>query len=132
MLETGITIKHSVEVTENNTAAVVGSGSLPVFATPALAALAEKTSCLLLDGKLEEGTTTVGSLLNIKHLAPTPIGMTVSCECTLSTVDGRRLCFDMSLFDETGKVGEVYHERFIIKAQPFMEKANAKLGHING
>ncbi len=128
MLETGITIKHTVEVTELNTAEAVGSGSLPVFATPALAALAEKTSCLLLDGKLEEGTATVGSLLNIKHLAPTPVGMTVSCECTLTNVDGRRLCFDMVLFDGVGKVGEVYHERFIIKTQPFMEKAVAKLG----
>lgn len=128
MIEVGMKAELSVEVTELNTAKNVGSGSLLVFATPALAALAEKTSCALLEGKLEEETTTVGSLLNIKHLAPTPVGMTVKCLCSLSTIDGRRLCFDMELYDDAGKVGEVYHERFIIKTKPFMEKALAKLG----
>ena len=128
MLETGMKIEYSVEVTEANTAKSVGSGSLPVFATPALATLAEKTACVLLEGKLDDGTTTVGSLLNIKHLSPTPVGMTVRCVCSLSTVDGRRLCFEMELFDGAGKIAEVYHERFIIKTAPFMEKANAKLG----
>jgi len=128
MLEIGIKTKHAVEVTETNTAKAVGSGSLPVFATPALAALAEKTACLLLADRLEEGTTTVGSLLNIKHLAPTPVGLSVSCDCTLTVIDGRRLCFEMELFDGTGKVGEVYHERFVVPAQRFMEKAQAKIG----
>lgn len=128
MLETGIKIEHSVTVTDANTAKAVGSGSLPVFATPALAALAEETSCRLLEGKLEEGTTTVGSLLNIKHLAPTPVGMTVKCLCTLTVVEGRRLCFEMELFDDKGKVGEVVHERFVVRIQSFMEKAKAKLG----
>lgn len=128
MLETGIKIENSVLVTENNTAKSVGSGSLPVFATPALAALAEETSCLLLQGKLEEGTTTVGSMLNIKHIAPTPVGMKVNCICTLTEAEGRRLVFEMELFDGAGKIGEVQHERFIVRVQSFMEKANAKLG----
>lgn len=128
MLETGIKTEHWVEVTELNTAKTVGSGSLPVFATPALAALAEKTACLLLEGKLEEGTTTVGSALNIKHLAPTPVGMTVNCICTLTGVDGRRLSFEMDLFDAGGKIGEVAHERFVVKTESFMAKTQAKLG----
>jgi len=128
MLETGIKIENSVLVTENNTAKAVGSGSLPVFATPALAALAEETACMLLEGKLEEGTTTVGSMLGIKHLAPTPVGMTVKCICTLTEAEGRRLAFTMELFDGAGKIGEVQHERFIVRVKSFMEKANAKLG----
>lgn len=132
MIAVGMKAELSVDVTESNTAKAFGSGSLPVFATPALAALAEKTSCVLLEGKLDEGTATVGSLLNIKHLAPTPVGMTVRCVCTLSTIDGRRLCFDMELYDGAGKVGEVYHERFIIKTTSFMEKAMSKLVQKNG
>ncbi len=128
MLETGTKIENSVTVTESNTAAAVGSGSLPVFATPALAALAEESSCLLLEGKLEEGSTTVGSMLAIKHLAPTPVGMAVKCICTLTEVDGRRLVFSMELFDDAGKIGEVQHERFIVRIKSFMERAYAKLG----
>lgn len=128
MLEIGTKTEHCVEVTELNTAKAVGSGSLPVFATPALAALAEKTACLLLEGKLDEGTTTVGSALNIKHLAPTPVGMTVNCICTLTGVDGRRLSFEMELFDAIGKIGEVSHERFVVKTESFMAKTQAKLG----
>lgn len=128
MIAIGTKTEHSVAVTEANTAKAVGSGSLPVFATPSLAALAEETSCRLLEGSLEEGTTTVGSLLNVKHLAPTPIGMTVTCVCTLTAVEGRRLCFEMELFDAAGKIGEVVHERFVVKTESFMAKTNAKLG----
>lgn len=117
------TFDFSVVVNEVNTAKAVGSGSLDVFATPSLAALAEKTACMLLEGTLEEGTTTVGTVLNIKHLAPTPIGATVSCTCRLTEKDGRKICFEMELFDAQGKVGEVYHERFVVYSESFMKKA---------
>ena len=129
MLEIGKTIENTVTVTESNTAKAVGSGSLAVFATPALAALAEETACMLIANELEEGTTTVGSLLNIKHLAPTPVGMEVKCVCTLTEVSGRRLCFTMEAFDGAGKIGEADHERFIVPVERFMEKAQAKLGN---
>ncbi len=126
MLNIGLKAEYTVKVEESNTAAVVGSGSLPVFATPALAALAEKTACICLEGHLEEGCTSVGTVLNIKHMAPTPVGMDVSCSCTLTEVDGRRLVFTATVHDAVGTVGEVYHERFIVKAKSFMEKANAR------
>lgn len=128
MLNIGLKAEHSLSVTVDNTAASVGSGSLAVFATPALAALVEKTACILLEGKLEEGQTTVGTVINVKHIAPTPIGMTVACVCTLTEVDGRRLVFSATVSDGAGVVGEVYHERFIIKSVPFMEKAAGRAG----
>lgn len=113
----------TVTVNAENTAKSVRSGSLNVFATPSLAALAERTACELLNGELEEGSTTVGTVLNIKHLAPTPIGLDVKCVCKLTEVDGRRFCFEMQLFDAGGKVGEVYHERFLVYSESFMKKA---------
>ena len=126
MLNIGIKAECSALVNENNTAVTVGSGSLPVFATPALAALAEKTACLCLDGHLDEGCTTVGTVININHLAPTPEGMTVSCICELKEIDGRRLVFSATVSDGVGVVGQVYHERFIVKSQSFTEKAKAR------
>lgn len=128
MLNTGLTAEYSLTVTSENTAAAVGSGSLLVFATPALAALVEKTACVLLEGKLEEGQTTVGTVINVKHLAPTPVGMTVTCSCTLTEVDGRRLVFAATVKDGVGEIGTVYHERFIVKSAPFMEKAAGRAG----
>ncbi len=126
MLNIGLTAECSVIVDNNNTGATVGSGSLPVFATPSLAALVEKTACVCLEGKLDDGCTTVGTVLQLKHLAPTPVGMTVSCRCTLEEIDGRRLAFKAVVSDGAGVVGEVYHERFVIKAEPFMAKAQSR------
>lgn len=128
MLEKGLKAQHTVVVEETNTAKSVGSGSLPVFATPALAALVEKTACLCLDGQLDDGITTVGTVLNIKHLAPTPIGMAVVCDCVLKEIDGRRLVFEAVVKDAAGVVGEAYHERFSVKAAPFTEKAQGRAG----
>lgn len=122
----GKVVEYTVTVTEDNIAKTVGSGSLEVFSTPSLAALAEKTACILLDGTLEDGSTTVGTVLNIKHLAPTPIGMDVKCVCRLTEVDGRRYCFAMEIYDACGVVGEVYHERFLVYKDSFMKKANSR------
>lgn len=126
MLTVGLSAEYSVKVDDSNVAATVGSGSLQVFATPALAALAEKTACIVLDGHLDEGCTTVGSTINIKHLAPTPVGMTAICKCVLEEIDGRRLVFSATVSDGAGLVGEVYHERFIIRSQSFMAKAESR------
>lgn len=131
-MKIGDVCESSCTVCAENTANYVGSGSLEVFATPSLAALAEKTACLLLTGQCEEGCTTVGTVLNISHLAPTPPGLEVRCVCRLTKIDGRRLCFEMELFDRQGKVAEVHHERFIVKIESFMKKALARRGETNG
>lgn len=127
MLETGIKGTRTVTVNESNTAKVMGSGTLDVFATPALIALMEETCWRSVANELEEGSGTVGTLLEIKHTAPTPVGMKVTCESTLTEVDGRRLVFEVIARDAKGVVGEGKHERFIIQNEKFQMKANAKL-----
>ena len=127
MLETGIKGTRTVTVNEDNTAKAMGSGTLDVFATPALIALMEETCWRSVANELEEGCGTVGTLLEIRHTAPTPVGMKVTCESTLTEVDGRRLVFEVIARDAKGVVGEGKHERFIIQNEKFQVKANAKL-----
>ena len=127
MLETGIKGTKTVTVNESNTAKVMGSGTLDVFATPALIALLEETCWRSVADELEEGCGTVGTLLEVKHTAPTPVGMEVTCESTLIEVDGRRLVFHVIARDTKGLVGEGNHERFVIQNEKFQTKANEKL-----
>ena len=128
MLTVGIKGKQSVEVVEANTAKNVGSGLLPVFATPAMAALMEKTASESVAEYLGEGEGTVGISLNIRHLAATPIGMTVTCESELVEIDRKRLVFTLKVSDGKDIIGDGTHERFVINNERFMEKAKAKLG----
>ena len=123
-LETGIRGEQSVPVTAENTAKTMGSGTLDVFATPALVALAEKTCWMSVAPALAEGDGTVGTKL--EHTAPTPVGMTVTCESELVAVEGRKLTFKVSLHDEKGPVGGGTHERFVIHNDKFAAKAEAK------
>ena len=126
MLETGIKGTKTVTVNEANTAKTMGSGTLDVFATPALIALMEETCWRSVADQLEDGCGTVGTLLEIRHTAPTPIGMDVTCESELVEVDGRRLVFTVQAHDAKGLVGEGRHERFIINNDKFQSKADAK------
>ena len=127
-LETGIRGEQSVLVTEENTAKTMGSGTLDVFATPALVALAEKTCWQSVAPALEEGSGTVGTKLDLEHTAPTPLGMTVTCHSELIAVEGRKLTFRVQLEDEKGPVGGGTHERFVINEAKFAAKAAAKKG----
>ena len=127
MLETGIKGTRTVTVNEDNTAKAMGSGTLDVFATPALIALMEETCWRSVANELEKGSGTVGTLLEIKHTAPTPVGMKVTCESTLTEVDGRRLVFEVIARDAKGVVGEGKHERFVVQNEKFQVKANARL-----
>ncbi|MCI6019401.1 MAG: thioesterase family protein [Clostridiales bacterium] len=127
MIETGIKGKETMVVSENDTARVYGSGTLDVFATPAMVALMEKTCLNSVAPYLEPGEGTVGTLLHVKHTAATPVGMTVTVDSELVEVDRRRLVFEVKAFDETGAIGEGRHERFVIQTEKFMAKANDKL-----
>ena len=127
-LETGIRGEQSVLVTAANTAKTMGSGTLDVFATPALVALAEKTCWTSVAAALDEGCGTVGTRLELEYSAPTPVGMTVTCESELTAVEGRKLVFKVSLHDEKGPVGGGVHERFIINNAKFAAKAESKKG----
>lgn len=127
MLEAGIKGTGEILVKEENTAKYMGSGTLEVFATPAMIALMENTAYESVAGELEEGCGTVGTALNIKHIAATPVGMRVRCESELVKVKGRALTFSLKAYDETGLIGEGEHERFIVFDEKFQAKANAKL-----
>lgn len=126
MLTAGIKGKEETIVSEANSAKTMGSGTLDVFATPAMIALMEKTAWKSVAPYLDEGSGTVGTLLNITHDAPTPYGVKVWCESELVEVDGRRLVFRVAAYDEKGKIGGGRHERFIIQNEKFQMKANQK------
>lgn len=126
MLELGLKGKQEAVVEEKYTAKALGSGGLDVLATPAMIALSEKTCLLSVQDYLEEGTSTVGTQVNIAHLAATPVGMKVTCESELIEIDRRRLKFSVVVFDEKEKIAEGTHERFIVDNMKFVEKANAK------
>ena len=127
MLEAGIKGTKEIMVTSENTAKTMGSGTLDVFATPAMIALMENTAYESVASELEEGSGTVGTALNVKHVAATPVGMKVTCETELIKVDGRALTFSVKAFDEKGLIGEGEHERFIVFNEKFQAKADAKL-----
>jgi len=122
-------IKHTVTemVTKDNTADKVGSGLLPVYATPSMIALMEKCASECVAPYLEEGKASVGTMLNVKHVAASPIGIKITCTATLTEVDGRRLLFSLEAFDEKGLIGEGTHERFVIDTERFMAKCQSKL-----
>lgn len=126
-MKTGIKGTQKVTVTEEMTAKVMGSGELSVYATPSMIAFMENTASKSVQGELEEGQGTVGTLINVKHVAATPVGMEVTCETTLVEVDRKRLVFEVKAFDEAGLIGEGTHERFIIDSEKFFAKAQSKV-----
>jgi predicted thioesterase len=126
VLQPGLRGEKTATVTEQNTARSLGSGGLAVFATPSLVALLEGACVQAVDGLLPEGYSTVGTDVQVKHLAATPVGMSVRAEGELTEVDGRRLAFRVAAFDEAGKIGEGAHERFIVDKGKFLAKAEAK------
>ena len=114
-------------VNDQNTAAAVGSGLLPVFATPQMIALMENAAVDATQASLEEGQGTVGTRLDVSHDAATPVGMQVWAEAEVTAVDGKRLEFKVAAYDEKGLIGEGTHERFIITDERFLGKAARKL-----
>lgn len=123
-LKLGIKYESTITVEEKDTAAAYGSGSIFVFATPAMIGLMENAALNAADEHLPEGYSTVGTELNVKHIAATPMGMEAKAVAELIEIDGRRLVFKVEAFDEKKKIGEGIHERFIINVEKFMGKLN--------
>lgn len=123
-----MTGKQEAVVAAELTARYMGSGSLDVFATPALVALMEKAACNALSESLEEGVTTVGTRMEVSHEAATPIGMRVWAEAKLVSQEGRAYEFEITAYDECGLIGKAFHQRVAVKAARFQEKTNAKHG----
>ena len=127
MLNPGIRGEKTVEVTASNTAEALESGTLPVFATPAMIALIEATASESVAPFLEEGTSTVGTHLDVAHSSATPVGMSATCVTELVEVDRRRLVFSVTVTDVKGEIGSGTHERFVVDNAKFMSKAQSKL-----
>ena len=126
MLQTGMKGQMTMTVKQENTAEVMKSGTLQVFATPAMIALMEETAWKSVAGELEDGCATVGTGINVRHLSASPVGMEITCHTTLTEIDGRRLVFSVDIEDEAGRIGEGTHERFIIESEKFLKKAEKK------
>ena len=122
-------LKNSVEsvVTENDTALKVGSGSLKVLATPKMIALMEKAAADLVEKLLPEEFTSVGISLNVRHIAPTPIGLKIFAEAIIKEIDGRKIIFEVFAKDEHEEIGCGTHERFIVDRKKFQSKADSKI-----
>ncbi len=121
-MEAGIKNEKSIVVTDEVTASKVGSGLLPVYATPSMIALMEGTCAESVQPYLAEGEGTVGVSVDIKHIAATPVGMTVRCESLLKEVNGKKLVFEVNVYDEKGLVGTGIHKRAIINNEAFMAR----------
>lgn len=126
MLEIGRKGYLERTVTKDLSAKVWGSGAVDVFATPCLIALLEETAWRSVQDELEPGQATVGTKLDVAHIAATPIGMQVRCETELKEIDRKRLVFAVAAYDEAGKIAEGTHERFIVDVEKFQAKAYAK------
>ena len=116
-----------IVVSKSDTAKSVGSGVLDVLATPRMIALMEECSYKLIAPYLEEGSSSVGTLINAKHVSATPVGMEVYAESEIIEIDGRRVVFSVKAYDEKGLIGEGKHERFIILSERFLSKTYQKL-----
>ena len=114
--------ESTAEVTAENTAVGMGSGDLPVFATPAMVALMENAAMNAVASRLPEGMTTVGVEMTVSHVKASPVGAHVTASAELVAIDGRRLVFAVKAWDGCGAIGEGSHTRFTVDAGRFMAK----------
>ena len=126
-LSPGVTGEKSVAVTIENTALAMGSGTLRVFATPAMIALCEACCAESVEDLLGDGVTSVGTKVDVEHLAASPIGASILCKSVLTAFDGRRLDFSVEVYDNSGLIGKGTHTRFTVNAEKFVSKTYAKL-----
>ena len=113
-------------VTAADTASRWGSGLVPVFSTPSLVGLMESAAVLALEGHLQLGQTTVGTRIDVRHLAATPVGMKVRAKAELTAVEGRKLVFKIQAWDVVELIGEADHERFVVDEARFTAKIENK------
>ena len=126
-LKIGLTGRADALVTSDKTAAACGSGSLPVFGTPFLLALMEEATCNSLEGRLEDGRSSVGVSMEVQHSAASPVGIKVWAESELTKIDGKLLTFTVTAYDEAGVIGTASITRCIIRSESFVARCNAKL-----
>src|SRR5256885_1040469 len=119
----GLAAEVVAPVTEADTAIALGSGDVPVLATPRVVALCEEAAIRAIESALDPGTTSVGMRIQLDHVAPTAVGHKVRAEATLERVEGRRLTFAVSMRDERGLVAAGKVTRVVVDVDRFMDKA---------
>lgn len=128
-LAAGTTHEVTRTVTPDRTADALGNRGVSVFATPFVVALLEDASSGMIQPHLPPGAATVGTMVEMRHLAPTPVGMTVRARATLLETDGRRFLFAVEAWDDTEKIADGRHERFVVPdLQKFLARAMKKKG----
>lgn len=127
MLKPGLSHEVTFPVTEDLTAQTVGSGQLPVLATPVMIARMEQAAWMAVAPCLAQGEGTVGTRMDASHISATPLGVEVTCKAELTEVDGRRLTFRVTARDSHGPIGEGRHERVVIQNEKFLQKALKKV-----
>ena len=125
-LKPGLTGATEIVVGTRDTAPHVGSGKIKVLATPVLVGLMEEAALNAVEGLLPQGHQTVGTRLDITHVAATPVGLHVTARAELTGIDGRRLTFRIWADDERDRIGEGTHERIIVNVERFDARAQEK------
>ena len=127
-LQPGLVGEVQAVVRASDLASAIGSGRLDVYGTPAMLGLIELSAVNAVDHLLPEGSTTVGTRLDVRHLAPSPLGIAVRARAELVAVDGRKLTFTVEAFDAVDKIGEGTHERAVVDGARLLARADAKRG----
>lgn len=122
MLKEGLKYSNTTTVNKNNTAQTLGSGDMEVFATPAMVALMENAAMKTVADYLPQNSTTVGSLINVSHIKPSGLGETIETTAILTTIEGRKLTFEVKATDSNGTIGEGTHIRFVVDREKFLSK----------
>ena len=127
MISEKMTYSVEIKVGQNDTAKALGSGELDVLATPRMIALMEEASAKCIKAELDDSESSVGTLIDVKHVSATPLGLKVTATAEVIEVDSRRVVFKVTANDEKGLIGEGRHERFIINKEKFLSRTNQKL-----
>lgn len=122
MLEVGLKHTSELTVSEAQTAVQLGSGDMPVLATPAMMALMEKAAMLAVADELPNGCTTVGGYIESSHLKPSKIGDKITATAEVTRIDGKKIEFKISAYSGDTMLGEGTHLRFIVDQERFMSK----------
>jgi len=122
----GISSTVETVVKAKDTASSYGSGGVEVFATPAMVALMENAAMSAVGLHIDKDYTTVGTKIDVSHIAATPVGMKVTAKAELIEVDGRRLVFKVEAYDEVELIGKGTHERYIVELDRFVKKTKNK------
>ena len=118
----GLSANSTTVVEPENTASAMGSGDLPVFATPAMVALMENAAMKAVAEQLPDGQTTVGAAMHVTHSKPSGLGAEITATAVLSEVDGRKLVFRVEARDADGLIGEGEHIRYVVDRARFLSK----------